>query len=289
MRAKGGLAQLMVAVAWVVFFVVMADLSRTYGWAVASSVRLILGGLVLAPIAVWAGCSLNWHLPWHRVVVVAIAFAVQQAGIAIALIHLGVALTAVLVGSLPLFTRVAEQLAGLERISVNSTIGFALGFGGLLLVVGSSATSPGWDVIVGMLAGLASAIAGACALTYPKVRMRRAGRWEVLISSNLIGGALLVPSALLVPGPGAALWPTMLLAIAAVAAWAVVVAIPAGLRSGSDGYLQAIVPGAGVLLAVVTGVCALGEQVSAGQAFSAVVMITGTVLLAAPVPASWRR
>jgi drug/metabolite transporter (DMT)-like permease len=113
--------------------------------------------------------------------------AVHLIGLAVAVDRLGTALAAVAVGTLPLFMTVIGQMWGLERITGRLVGGLATGFVGIMLVLLFPAGGISWDFIVGMFAGLLSALAGALTSRYAVARISGCGRAELLSAAHPAG------------------------------------------------------------------------------------------------------
>jgi len=144
--------------------------------------RFALAALVLVALAAvlrsdWAALSGVWP---HLVVSGVLINALYLSGAYIALDHIDAA-TMALVGTLhPLVTAVLARFMLGERLRPMQKLGFALGIGGVVLVVGPRASAPGdlWGVLAGFL--------GVCSLALGTVHYRKYCRGVPLRLANTV-------------------------------------------------------------------------------------------------------
>lgn len=268
---------------WGLSFLFLRGLVDAFGWPLASLLVCLCVAVSVGVVARFR--NRRWSLggPPGQLLVLAVSIAVQNGGLCLALDRLGVSVAAMLLGATPLFATVLGQLWGIDRLTERSTIGLVAGFVGLVLVVVFPLQGDSWASITGMLAGLIAALAAAFTGRYSAVQL--GSRPAASATANLLAAVLTVPAVLMVSSSGhASFGPYLTLVLLGVIAAAVGPLF--GVRS-EDGRpaRESLVKTAGMVLAAVIGVVALGEQLSAAQAIGLVFMVAGTALMLELVPA----
>jgi drug/metabolite transporter (DMT)-like permease len=275
-------------VLWGLSFVLVSAVVVGFGWATAVSLSCLLIGATVAVLAVLKGGSLSYRLRWKRLVLMGAGIAVQLIGLAIAIEHLGTALAAAAVGTVPLFAAVIGQMWGLERITGTAAAGLVSGFVGIVVVLLFPTGGISWDFIVGMFAGLLSAIAGAMSSRYAVARMSASGPAELVSATFLVAGVLTAPLALLFPGPGNAdLLHWLGLLMLGVVLGGVGYTIEIGLRESSGAPFATSARSGATMVAVFLGVFFLREALSFGQLVGILLLIGGCLLVLGLVPSRW--
>ncbi|MGI5127639.1 DMT family transporter [Pseudonocardia sp. CA-107938] len=219
--------------------------------------RLALGGLLLCGPLLATGRIPRTRGAWSRVLAVGLLAAVFQSGYFVAVTTTSLSLaTLVTIGVAPVAVLVIERLGRLRRIGARSVLGAAAAVTGLALLVGP-AGDPG--------PGLLAAVAAGCAFAVVTVLSARPvdglDAAATIGPAFVVGGALLLPVAALVPG-GLGFAPSpqavLLLALFAVVPTALAyTAYLGGLRTAPAGVgavLSLLEPlTAAVLAAVVLG------------------------------------
>lgn len=267
-------------VLWGISFVLVRVVVGGFGWALAVSLSCLLIGATVAVLAALKGRTLRFRLRWKRLLLLGAGIAVQFIGLAIAVDHLGTALAAAAVGTVPLFSAVIGQMWGLERITGAAAAGLVTGFIGIVVVLLFPAGGISWDFIVGMFAGLLSAIAGAMSSRYAVARLSSSGLAELVSASFLVAGALTAPLALLFPGPGDAdflHWIGLLLL--GVVLGGIGYTMELGLRESSGAPFVSTARSGAIVVAVFLGTVFLRESFSFGQLIGIVLLIGGCVLV----------
>ncbi len=276
---------------WGTVYLLIREAVVGFGWAWAVGLASLLVG---ATIAVLGWRTLQWPLHWRRVLLLGTAVAVQVAGLALAVEGLGVALAAVVVGTFPLFASVIGQVTGRERITGPGAAGLVLGFVGLLLVLLFPAGEVSWDFLAGVLAGLASSLAGAWATAYARTGFPRTDRAGLVAAAFLAAGVLVLPFAPFFPAqhpptPG----DLLLLALLGVVFGGVGYVLELRLRDRSGPERVASARSVATVLAVLIGVLVLREALSAGQVVGMLFVLAGCSLVLRVVPRwlpeAWRR
>nr|WP_300141194.1 DMT family transporter [Propionicimonas sp.] len=292
MPQRNWAAHAVLSVAWALSFVFGFGAVSSFGWAPAAVLSSAVLAAAIAVAARLGGQRLNVRPGLRRTVVLGAWLAVQNLGLCLALSQLGLSLTAVVLGTVPLFTTVIGQMWGVERITPTGALGLVVGFIGLLFVVVFPAHGDGWDFIAGMLACLLSAFAAAFATRYASQRLP--GRSGPVTAAHLLAAVVALTVALFSGGS----WAGSPLGFGALAGLAVVVTL-----AGPTLYLR--IPGAtgttatsavktaGMVLATVAGVVFLAESLSAGQVIGMLLVLVGAALVLDLLPtqsfARWSR
>jgi len=270
---------------WGISFVLVRAVVSGFGWAVAVSLSCLLIGATVAVLAVLKGGTLHFRFRWKRLLLLGGGVAVQLIGLAIAVDHLGTALAAAAVGTVPLFSAVIGQMWGLERITGAAAAGLVTGFIGIVVVLLFPAGGISWDFIVGMFAGLLSAIAGAMSSRYAAARLSSNGTAELVSASFLVAGVLTAPLALLFPGPGdAGLLNWISLLLLGVVLGGVGYSMELGLRESSGAPFASSARSGATIVAVFLGFVFLRESLSVGQVVGVLLLIGGCGLVLGLLP-----
>lgn len=291
MRRSISLAYAGLSLLWGVAFLLIREVVTGFGWAATVSLSSLLIGLTIAVLA-----RRQFRLPanWQRLLVLCAGLAVQLIGLTLAVERLGTALAAVVVGTVPLFATLVGQVLGVERITGIGAGGLVLGFVGTLLVVMFPAQEISWAFIVGILAGLLSAIGGAFTSAYAATRLRWENRPSLAATSFLVVGLLTLPLAGAFPGAGgtgAVGWAELLLL--GVVFGGIGYTLELRLRDRAGAEQVASARSVATILAVLIGALFLREPLSTGQVIGMLFLITGCTLVLGLVPrwfpAAWRR
>jgi drug/metabolite transporter (DMT)-like permease len=285
MQVSSSSAYVGLTLLWGFSFLMVKAVVSGFGWAPAVALSCLLIAVTIAVLAVLTGSHLDFRLRWRRMVLLGAGLAVQLIGLAVAVDRLGTALAAVAVGTVPLFMTVIGQMWGLERITGRAVGGLATGFVGIMLVLLFPAGGISWDFIVGMFAGLLSAIAGAVTSRYAVARISGCGRAELLSAAFLIAAILTAPLALIFPGSGhagALEWLGLLLLGVVVGGFGYT--LERGLREGVGPQFATSARSGATMLAVLLGVIVLREALSGGQVVGVLLLIGGCALVIGLAP-----
>jgi len=285
MQSSSSSAYVGLTLLWGVSFILVEAVVSGFGWAPAVTLSCLLIGVTIAVLAVLTGRRLVFRFRWRRMVLLGAGLAVQLIGLAVAVDRLGTALAAAAVGTVPLFMTVIGQMWGLERITGPVAGGLVAGFVGIMLVLLFPAGGISWDFIVGMCAGLVSALAGALTSRYAVARISGCGRAELLSAAFLVAAVLTTPLALLFPGSGhAGLWEWLGLILLGVVLGGFGYTLERGLREGAGPQFATSARSGATIVAVVLGIVALREVLSAGQVVGVLLLIGGCVLIIGLAP-----
>jgi drug/metabolite transporter (DMT)-like permease len=274
------------SVVWGVSFIVLLRVVQAFGWIGAVTFRALIAGAVLVALAAATRRRLDFRVGWVPFAVVgATTVAGQLVGMSFATPRIGTAMAAIFVGTIPLFTMVIGRVWGLERITAAGLVGLALGFGGIVLLVGFPAVPVTGAFLLGCLGSLLGSVSAAFGTTYARARLRAVGSWEVAAASFLFGGLMTLPLLLLVPVPTVPRvvdygYLLLLGAVMSALAYVLYFRLVADLGATRAISVEFVVTAIAVLL----GALVLDERLSAVQLVGAVVIVGGCALVLGLVP-----
>lgn len=271
---------------WGLSFLLIKAVVGGFGWAAAVALSSILVGATVAVLAVITGRRLDFRLRWRRMLLLGAGLAVQLIGLTVAVDRLGTAVAAAAVGTVPLFSAVIGQMWGQDRITGRAAAGLVTGFLGIMLVLLFPAGGVSWDFIVGMFAGLLSALAGAMSSRYAVARLSATGPAELVSAAFIVAAILTAPLALLFPGPGNAgpgAWTGLI--ILGVVLGGFGYSIELGLRESAGAPFASSARCGATIVAVLCGALFLREALSAGQLLGVLMLLVGCLLVLGLVPA----
>jgi drug/metabolite transporter (DMT)-like permease len=274
------------SVVWGVSFIVLLRVVQAFGWIGAVTFRALIAGAVLVALAAATRRRLDFRVGWVPFAVVgATTVAGQLVGMSFATPRIGTAMAAIFVGTIPLFTMVIGRVWGLERITSAGLVGLALGFGGIVLLVGFPAVPVTGAFLLGCLGSLLGSVSAAFGTNYARARLRAVGSWEVAAASFLFGGLMTLPLLLLVPVPTVPRvvdygYLLLLGAVMSALAYVLYFRLVADLGATRAISVEFVVTAIAVLL----GALVLDERLSAVQLVGAVVIVGGCALVLGLVP-----
>jgi drug/metabolite transporter (DMT)-like permease len=293
MSFRGVIAYCCLAVFWATFFVGLALGVGALGIGLAAGTFGVVGGLSLLVMAKIVGRDLRWHPDWSAILMWAAIGFVVFLMVTTSVSHLGAALSAVVVSSIPLFATVVGQMRGLERVTGLGALSILLGIGGLMLVAAFPLGDPSWGFLGGVLSALVAAIAAGSCGRHLVVRLHSPRAPETAIMAALIAGLGALALTPFTPPPG----PVEVGPIITIIALAIGCAFLGlfALSAASDSVPRrtaATLPGVGTLLAALAGIAVLHESMSVPQVFGMLLILAASALLRGLVPrwfpASWR-
>ncbi|MCA0294185.1 MAG: DMT family transporter [Actinobacteria bacterium] len=268
---------------WGLSFLFLRGLVDGFGWPLASLLVCLCVGAGVGVVARLKNGRWSAGGPPGQLLVLAVSIAVQNGGLCLALDQLGVSVAAIVLGATPLFATVIGQAWGIDRITGRAAIGLVVGFVGLVLVVVFPLQGDSWASISGMFAGLVGALAAAFTMRYSALHL--GSRPAASSTANLLAAVLTVPAVLLVGAPGHGSYgPYLTLLLLGLIAAAVGPLFGVRANDGRPAG-ESMVKTAGMVLAVLIGLVALGERLSAAQGLGLLLMVAGTVLVLELVPA----
>lgn len=194
------LAYITLAVVWGVSFVLVLRTVEAFGWVGAVGFRALVACAILVLIAIATRRRLDFGGQWIALAVVgATTVTGQLLGLAFATPRIGTAMTAILVGTIPLFSMVIGHAWGIEHVRRSGRMGLLIGLGGIVLLVGFPAVPVTGDFVLGCAAAVFGCICSAVGGNWARRHLRRIGSWEQTIGAFLFGGLLALPFLAIVP------------------------------------------------------------------------------------------
>ena len=202
MKARHLLAYVFLACAWGMSFFVMVKIVHAFGWVGAVTFRAFIAAGALFLAARLFGIALRFSAHWaHFLVVGASTVALQLIGFSYATPQIGTAMAAIIAATIPLFSMVIAQAWGLERTSKAGFAGLAMGFAGLVLLVGFPTEPMSLPFLFNCVILLGATLAAAFGSNYANRFLKGVGSSEVTMAAFFWGGVLALPLLLLVPVP----------------------------------------------------------------------------------------
>ena len=291
MKQRHLLTYAVLALVWGLSFVVLVRVVAAFGWAGTVSFRALTAGGALWLVALLMRRRLDFSCGWKPLAIAGFTTVVMQlAGIAYAAPVIGTAMTAIIVSAIPLFSMVVGRMVGIERLTGRSIIGLAMGFAGIVLLVGfpDAPLTPAFLLACGI--SILGSFSAACGSLYVSTKLRNTDPWVVTIGSFLWGGVMTLPLILLVPLPTVpGLTDFLWLLVLGLVTSALMYVLFYGLMR-SIGPTKAIsVEFVVTVVAVVAGTTLLGERLSWAQVAGAVVIISGCSLVLGIWPGARRQ
>jgi drug/metabolite transporter (DMT)-like permease len=266
---------------WGVSFLLLLRVVDAFDWAAAISVRSFIASGSVVLLALMIGKKLDFSIGVkHFAILGFTSVSMQLIGLSLAVPRIGTALTAILVGAIPLFSSVIGRLMKIEQIDRKGFYGLILGFIGIVFLVGFPSGQFSDQFFLGFSVCVIGCISAAYGSNYSKLKMSAAGNWEQVIGAFFFGGLFTSPILLFVPiktGLNSTDWINMVLLAVFCSAFCYViyfslVAKIGATRSISVEFLVTVV-------AVLVGAFYLNEVISLIQLFGALLVIIGSVLI----------
>ena len=266
---------------WGVSFLLLLRVVDAFDWAAAISVRSFIASGSVVLLALMIGKKLDFSIGVkHFAILGFTSVSMQLIGLSLAVPRIGTALTAILVGAIPLFSSVIGRLMKIEQIDRKGFYGLILGFIGIVFLVGFPSGQFSDQFFLGFSVCVIGCISAAYGSNYSKLKMSAAGNWEQVIGAFFFGGLFTSPILLFVPiktGLNSTDWINMVLLAVFCSAFCYViyfslVAKIGATRSISVEFLVTVV-------AVLVGAFYLNEDISLIQLFGALLVIIGSVLI----------
>ena len=188
------------AILWGASFLMVLRVVDAFGWIGAVSIRSLIASALLFIIAKAMRRKLDFSIGYFPFLVLGVTMvAMQLIGLSFAVPRIGTAMTAILVGAIPLFTSVIGRLMGIEQMSRHGIVGLVIGFIGIVLLVGFPSGEVTARFVIGVVVCTVGCIAAAFASNYSKMRMSEVGSWEQVIGAFFFGGVVTAPLLIFVP------------------------------------------------------------------------------------------
>lgn len=286
MKPRDIAAYIFLAITWGLSFLVLLKVVHAFGWVGAVTLRSLIAGITLLLLAAATRRRLDFSAGWRPFAVVgATTVAAQLIGLSYATPRIGTAMAAILVAAIPLFSMIIGQLWGLERITLRGLAGLLLGAAGIMVLVGFPAVPITASFALGCAASLFSSFSAAFGSNYANRYLRSAGSLELTSAAFLFGGLMTLPLLLAVPVPATpSAIDFLYLAILACVMSALTYVVYFRLVASIGATRTISVEFAVTVIAVLAGTILLGESLTIIQAFGAVAIIGGCVLVLDPFP-----
>ena len=280
---------LVLAVIWGLSFLLILKVVHAFGWVGAVTFRSLTASGVLLLIALAVRRQLAFGRWWPLALVGATTVAGQLMGLSIATPLIGTAMTAIFVGTIPLFSMLIGHVWGIERITTWGRVGLVLGFLGVVLLVGFPATPVTGGFVLGCACSVFASVSAAFGSNYARRHLQAIGSWEQTIGAFFVGGALMLPMLAVVPVPGRpAPVDYAYLVLLAVMCSAVAYVLYFRLVAEAGATVAISVEFLVTVIAVVVGAVLLGERLSLLQLAGGAVIIAGCSLVVGLVPGRTR-
>ncbi|MFM8824838.1 MAG: DMT family transporter [Candidatus Nanopelagicus sp.] len=279
------------ALIWGFSFLLLLRVVQAFDWAAAISVRAFIASGSLYLLAKVIRRRLDFSIGIKHFAVLGVAtVAIQLIGLSLAVPRIGTALSAILVGAIPLFSSVIGRMMKIESIDKMGQIGLVLGFIGIVFLVGFPSAELSDQFFLGFGVCLIGCISAAFGSNYSKLKMSSTGNWEQVIGAFFFGGLFTAPILFFVPiksGLAVVDWLNMVLLAVFCSAFCYViyfslVAKIGATRSISVEFLVTVV-------AVLVGAFYLNEAITLIQLFGASFVIIGSVLILDLLPSTKAR
>lgn len=291
MKQRDLVTYAVLALVWGLSFMVLVRVVPAFGWAGTVSLRALVAGGTLWLVAKLMRRKLDFSCGWAPLALSGFLTVVMQlAGIAFAAPIIGTAMTAIIVSAIPLFSMVVGRIAGIERLTERSMVGLALGFAGIVLLVGFPAAPMTPLFLLGCGVSIVGSLGAACGSLFVSTRLRRVDPWVVTIGSFLAGGVITLPLLLVapipaMPGVSDVFW----LLVLGLVTSALMYVLFFGLLAAIGPTRAISVEFAVTVVAVTAGTTILGERLSLVQMAGAAVIITGCALVLGIWPGARRQ
>lgn len=277
-----------VAVLWGVPYLFIGFALRDLGAMTVVAGRVMIGAIVLVPVVAW------WCRPWPslrgrwaRLVVVAVVeVAIPFTLIAIGELTVASGSTGVIIATEPLFVLlIAWALGDRDRVPTRAWWGLAVGFTGVVALVGFSGAGAGVPLIVGAAASYAL---GAVLV----------GRWFADLPGLVVAAVMLLVAAapctvlavLFDPAPSASLTAIMAVVVLGAACTAAGFASFFALIASAGAARAALITYAAPVVATIAGAVVLDEPVTLATVAAIALVLAGAVLAthrSNPAPGHW--
>jgi drug/metabolite transporter (DMT)-like permease len=281
MKAEISTKFTILALLWGVSFLLLLRVVEAFDWAAAISVRAFIASGSVLLLAAIIRKKLDFSIGVKHFALLGLtSVTFQLIGLSLAVPRIGTALTAILVGAIPLFSSVIGRLMKIENIDRSGFIGLLLGFVGIIFLVGFPSGEFGDQFFLGFFVCLFGCMSAAFGSNYSKLKMSSVGNWEQVIGAFFFGGLFTSPILLFVPIKAGVVpmdWLYMVSLAVFCSAFCYVIYFSlvskiGATRSISVEFLVTVV-------AVLIGAFYLNEAITVIQLFGAALVILGSILI----------
>ena len=281
MKAEISTKFTILALLWGVSFLLLLRVVEAFDWAAAISVRAFIASGSVLLLAAIIRKKLDFSIGVKHFALLGLtSVTFQLIGLSLAVPRIGTALTAILVGAIPLFSSVIGRLMKIENIDRSGFIGLLLGFVGIIFLVGFPSGEFGDQFFLGFFVCFFGCMSAAFGSNYSKLKMSSVGNWEQVIGAFFFGGLFTSPILLFVPIKAGVVpmdWLYMVSLAVFCSAFCYVIYFSlvskiGATRSISVEFLVTVV-------AVLIGAFYLNEAITVIQLFGAALVILGSILI----------
>lgn len=185
---------LILAAVWGASFIFFRVIVPVLGPIATVEVRVVLAGIALLAFAALTGADLEWRERWVWYAIVGVLnSAIPFALIAFAEVRLTASLASILNASTPLFAAILAAVFFKDPLTLPKIAGLALGFGGVVVLVGWSPLEPGLMTWLSVLATLAASFFYGLAGNLARARLKGAPALGLAVGSQVASSLVLLP------------------------------------------------------------------------------------------------
>ncbi len=269
------------AILWGGSFLLVLRVVDAFDWAGAVSVRALIASLTLYVLAKVSKRQLDFSVGAVPFLISGTTtVAIQLIGLSFAVPRIGTAMTAIFVGSIPLYSALIGRLLNIEKLPSFGYFGLALGFLGIALLVGFPKGNASKEYLLGIVVAVIGCISAAFGSNFSKMKMSSVGTWEQVIGAFFFGGLLTAPLLIFVPfqrTPTAGDWLniTALAVLCSSLCYAIYFKLVADIGATRAISVEFLV----TVVAVLIGAFYLHENISLVQVLGGALVIVGCILI----------
>ena len=199
MQPRYLLALLAASVIWGLGFTLNRIATPYFGPIVLVELRLLVAGLLLLGWAAWVRQDLGWRKHWRLYLVLGAANAsIPFAMIAYSVQHIGASFATIINSTSVLFSALLAVAFLGERLSPTRWLGLAIGFAGVIVLVGWSPVPLTLEVMLGIAAMLLASVCFGFSNVFTKLQSNGAPLLGIVTGQLLLGAALYAPPSVFV-------------------------------------------------------------------------------------------
>jgi drug/metabolite transporter (DMT)-like permease len=182
------------AAVWGGSFIFFRVIVPVLGPIVTVELRVLIAGIALLVFAWITRAKLEWRERWRWYAVVGVFnSAIPFALIAFAEVRLTASMASILNASTPLFAAILAAVFFRDPLTSRKLLGLALGFGGVIVLVGWSQLEPGWMTWLSIIAMLTASFFYGLASNLARARLKGAPALGPAVGSQVASSLVLLP------------------------------------------------------------------------------------------------
>lgn len=194
MSARHFVQLLVLAAIWGSSFLFTRIAVPEWGPILLIEIRVLIASLVLLPLLLKLDLWHQVRTYWRPLLILGcLNSAIPFSLLAFASITLSAGYTAILNATTPLFGMVIAVVWLHESLSISRSMGFMIGFAGVLILVGWQPIPITWTVGIAIAAGLLAALLYAIAAPYIKQQLKGVSALVITTGSQLSAALVLMP------------------------------------------------------------------------------------------------